>query len=296
MTRGDRFDPADAAAALPDDALKTLLIGDPERGWHAFVDQHSPTLVALIERAGVADRDAVGDVYVRVCERLAEDRCRRLRRFDPGRGPLVAWLTVVVRRVVVDWVRERAGRRRLFGSVRELDALTRRVFELYYWEQARVSEIVVRLRSEMPDEAVDSGRVLDALSRVDRALSDRQRRELVSQLARARMPSALDAADADEPVAAGADPESEAAVRELDERFAAALAQLPAEDAAILRLTYVQGWSLAVVRRALHLDELAGDRIERILAELRERLARVGIGAREAGTAGLRFLEEGETR
>ncbi|MGH7857430.1 MAG: RNA polymerase sigma factor, partial [Candidatus Binatia bacterium] len=175
-----------SATALTDDALRTLLIGDPERGWNAFVEQHSPTLLALIGRCGVSDRDAAAELYVRVCERLAADDCRRLRRFDPARGPLAAWLTAVVRNAVVDSLRAERGRRRHFASVERLDGFAQRVFELYYWEQSPVSAIAAQLASERPDEPVDLSRVLDALARVDQALSDRQRSELLSQLARQR--------------------------------------------------------------------------------------------------------------
>lgn len=117
---------------LSDESLRELLVEAPERGWRAFVDQYTPTLLALIARAGVADRDDAGDVYLLVCERLAENDRARLRRHDPARGALAARLTVLVRDVVVDWVRGRAGRRRLFRSIATLGAFERRVFELYY--------------------------------------------------------------------------------------------------------------------------------------------------------------------
>jgi RNA polymerase sigma factor (sigma-70 family) len=293
MTRGGRFGPADDPATLPDDALRTLLIGDPERGWHAFVEQHSPTLLALIERSGVSDRDAAAELYVRICERLAADDCRKLRRFDPARGPLAAWLTGVVRNAVVDWLRAERGRRRHFAAIERLDGFARRVFELYYWEQATVSETTARLAGERPEETVDVARVLDALTRIDEALSDRQRVELLSQLARERAARGHQPLEEIAPPAApGDDPERAAAVREIEARLAAALAELPAEDAAILRLTFVQGWSRAVVQRALRLPELAPARIRRILDALRERLAAAGVGAAEAATPGLRFLED----
>jgi DNA-directed RNA polymerase specialized sigma24 family protein len=281
---------------LSDDALRTLLIGDPERGWRAFIDQCSPTLVALIERAGAADRDAVNEIYVRVCERLAADDCRRLRRFDPAKGSLAAWLTIVVRHALVDWVRSRAGLRRLFGAVERLARFDQRVFALYYWDRLRVAEIVVELRREAPGEAIGTARVLDALARIDAALSDRQRRELLSQLARVRVSRGFDELEEGRDVATGDDdPERATASRELDARFASALASLPDEDAAILRLTFVQGWSRSVVQRALHLVELTDERLQGILRALRERLAADGIGAAEAATPGLRFLEDEPT-
>jgi DNA-directed RNA polymerase specialized sigma24 family protein len=283
----------DAESPLPsDDALRVLLAENPERGWRVFVDRYTPLLMSLIARAGVGERDDVADVYLRVCERLADDSCARLRRHDPRKGPLAAWLTVLVRNVVVDWVRSRGGRRRLFGAIRRLDALDQRVFELYYWNHRRPEEIAARLHEERgtPVELVD---VLGALQRVQDAMTDRHRGELLALLARTRGPVSLDDEEAGALAAAGPadDPERAAQVRELDALFTAALATLPPEDAAIVRLTFVQGWSRRQVQRALHLDRLTPDRMTGILERLREACRARRIRAVDAVTPGLSFLE-----
>ena len=278
---------------LSDEALRALLIEDPERGWRAFVDQHTATVLALIARAGVADRDDAADIYLRVCERLAEDECARLRRRDPGRGALAAWLSTVVRHAVVDWVRSRAGRRRLFRAIRRLDAFDQRVFELYYWEHRRPVEIaeLLRMRESRP---VDLSEVLAALSRIQETMTERHRSDLLALVARTRPAVSLDDPESSlEPAAAADDPEQSLGVREIDAHFAAALAELPPEDAAILRLTFVQGWSREQVRRGLRLERLGGERIAAILSKLRELLKARRVGAREAATKGLRFLEDG---
>src|SRR5512134_692580 len=120
---------------LTDRELRERLIVDAEAGWRAFVDQYTPRLLQLIEQCGVRDRDEAMDLYVHVCERLAADDCARLRKHDPGKGALAAWLATVVRRMLVDWVRSRQGRKRLFGSIRELAAVDQQVFELFYWRR-----------------------------------------------------------------------------------------------------------------------------------------------------------------
>jgi RNA polymerase sigma factor (sigma-70 family) len=280
-------------SALTDEALRALLIEDSERGWRAFVDQYTPTLVALIARAGVVDRDDAGDVYVRICERLAADDCARLRRHNPARGALPAWLTIVVRHAVVDWVRSRAGRRRLFGAIRRLPPFEQRVFQLFFWERRRATELVDILRGEQsPVDLVD---VLQALEKVQEAMSDRHRAELFALVARTAAPSSLDDEAMPEPASRGPtdNPEEAFSAREQDARFASALAALPAEDAAIIRLTFVQGWSRQRVQRALHLDHLTPDRIASILRKLRELLAARRLGPREAATPGLTFLQGG---
>lgn len=281
-------------AELTDLALHALLDRDPERGWCAFVDQYTATLVALIERAGVVDRDEVTDVYVLVCERLADNRCARLRRHDPARGALAAWLTIVVRHVVVDWARAQHGRRRLFGAIARLDGLHRRAFELYYWEHRTTGEMAELLSVEL-GRRVDLAEVLDALATIDRTMTDRHRSELLAFVARTRRPLSLEPDDP--PLAPGVvdrrpNPEESLRAKQLDEAFIAALRDLPPEDAAIVRLKFVRGWTRDAIRRALQLDELPAERVSRILAALRSKLADRGVGARDAVSPGLGFLEE----
>lgn len=276
-----------------------------------FVDQYTPTLLALIARDGVTDRDDVADVYLRVCERLAANGCERLRRHDARKGPLAAWLTVLVRHVVVDWIRSRAGRRRLFGAIRKLEPFDRRVFELYYWQQRRPSEIAGLLqtgqttftsRPEVGDTlrpgtarstSVDLVDVLAALQRIQEAMNDRHRAELLSLVARTRPSMSLTDLTDDAGIAGrpSDDPEHALHRRELDELFASALAALAPEDAAIIRLIFVQGWSRQKVQRALHLESLTTGRVSAILGRLRSLLSARGIGGREAATPGLSFLE-----
>ena len=277
---------------LSDADLHALLIEDPDRGWRAFVDRCTPTLVALIERTGV-DRDAVTDVYVRVCERLSENDCARLRRYDPNAGALAAWLTVVVRHVAVDWVRSRAGRRRMFACVRELGAFDRRVFELYYWEGWRPSEIAGLLESERrrPTSLVE---VFDAMERIHSVLTDRHRSQLMAHVARSRVAASLDTGEVPQTAtrATGPGPEGELRVRDVDRRFSDALRALPTEDAAALRLLFVQGWSHSEVQRALGLQDFGPAEVRAILDALKAALARMGLGRQDAATPGLTFLED----
>jgi len=266
----------------PDDQIRAALERDARAGWRAFIDAYTPRLLSHIERAGVRDHDEAMDVYVRVCERLSERDCERLRRHDPRKGDYGAWLATVVRNVIVDWVRSRAGRRRLFGAVKALDPTARRVFELFYWEDRTPTEIAGMLQAR--DPGVDLAAVFDALERVDRVLTDRHRRELLSTAARARRAASLDA----DPLGAEAipdtrrvDPETALAAAELERRFTQALAGLPPEDAAILRLRYVQGLSAAQVARALRIDGLPPSRLGAIVDRLRAALAAPGVARAE---------------
>lgn len=250
---------------------------DPET-WRAFVDRHTPTLLALIERAGITDYDEAMELYLSTCERLSADDCARLRRHDPAQGPMGVWLATVVRHVIVDWVRARAGRRRLFRAIEALAPREQATFELYYWHDRSPSEIC-ELLSTRERRPVTLAEVLDALDTIDAALSDRHRRDLLAMAVRSRVPASLEAQLEEgslEPRAPGADPETALRAREVTAALNAALASLAPEDAAIVRLKYVQGLTHHDIERALHLDRLTDARVKGIVAKLRARLTRTG--------------------
>jgi RNA polymerase sigma factor (sigma-70 family) len=263
-------------AAGSDAELSALLASDPERGWRAFIDTYTPALLSLIERVGIVDRDEAMEVYTRVCQRLSENDHAALRRRDPSAGSMQGWLAVIVRRAAVDYVRSRIGRRRIFGAVRALGRFHQRLFELYYWDARPLSEAAEVLRRELKQD-VSLETVLDGLETVDRTLSERHRAELISMVARSRAPLSLDAGDEGpagiEPAAPLPDPEAAMRIRELEHRLNRALAMLPAEDAAIVSLKYVEGLTREQIQRLLRLPELTEHRVRTIVAALRRSLA-----------------------
>jgi DNA-directed RNA polymerase specialized sigma24 family protein len=267
-----------APDAAFDERLRVLLDDDPDAGWRAFIDQYTPALLASIERAGISDRDEAMEIYVLVCERLSSHDCATLRRRDPAKGSLRGWLGVVIRRTVVDWVRSRVGRRRLFGAVRDLDRFHQRLFELYYWEGRSPAEAAQILAME-EKTAVSLGTVLDALQTIDTALTARHRSELLSLAARSRPAASLDDEDAPpiDVVAAAPTPEAALQVREMEEHLSRALAALPPEDAAIVSLKFGEGLTRAQVQRLLRLPELSEHRVRSILSALRALLEQPGV-------------------
>ena len=278
---------------LSDRALHDLLLQDAERGWRAFIDQYTPALIAFIKRTHVVDADEILDLYVRVCEHLGARDGARLRQHDPAQGSLLAWLAVVVRNVAMDWVRSRAGRRRVFAAVKALPALDQEVFEMYYWEERAASEIaeILRARYRRP---VGLAEVLDALARVQATLSQRQRAELVSlaqRSRRARGAQSVDGAPAPEPPDTRPDPELALRRKEAERVFADALARLTPEEAAIVRLKFVQGLTHREIQRALRLDRLTDDRVKGIMARLRGLLSGEAGVSTDASLPGLDLLE-----
>ena len=263
-------------SGLSDRELRERLIRDAGAGWRAFVDQYSPRLLQLIEQCGVRDRDDAMDLYVHVCERLAADDCARLRRHDPAKGALSSWLGTVVRRMLVDWVRSQRGRKRLFGSIKALSPVDQDVFDRYYWRRHSPSEMA-DLILDQAGRGIGLAAVFASLERIERALTERQRTDLMAMAARAGAAVALEDEDGEPivPIASDEpDPESALLATRRNEQLAVALQALPTEDRVIVSMRVVDGLTLAEIKRALHLDSLTPDRLTKILADLRHALER----------------------
>lgn len=253
---------------VSDESVMALLSADPARGWRTFIDQYTPTILAALERCGLRDRDEMMEVYTLVAARLSANQCQRLRA-RRATGSLASWLSVVVRHVVVDWVRSRAGRRRLFGVVKGLAPLDQRVFELFYWDRRRFTEIA-GLLSTSTGRSVTTGEVIEAMGRVNAVLTERHRSELLSTLARGRDPDPLESPDGDlviDPPDAAPSPEEAAIRREQHDRLEAVLRSLPPEDAAILRLHFDQ-LTLPELRRAMRLPSLTAERVAALVEQV----------------------------
>ena len=263
-------------SGLSDRELRERLISDADAGWRAFVDQYSPRLLQLIEQCGVRDRDDVMDLYVHVCERLAADDCARLRRHDPAKGALSSWLGTVVRRMLVDWVRSQRGRKRLFGSIKALPPVDQEVFERYYWRRHSPSEMADLILGPS-GRGIGLAAVFASLERIERALTERQRTDLMALAARSGAALALEDEEGEPvvPVASEApDPEAALLAERQSQQLAAAMQTLPAEDRVIVSMRVVDGLTLPEIKRALHLDSLTPDRLTKILADLRRALER----------------------
>ena len=199
---------------------------------------------------------------------------------------------MIVQRAAVDWVRSQAGRRRVFAAIRRLDRFDRRLFELFYWHGRRPAEAAESLRMELQED-VSLERVFDALERIDDALTARHRGEMLSMLARSRAAISLDGDDETQrvdPPADDPDPEMLLRAQEREQQLARALASLPAEDAVIVSLKFVDGLTRAQIQRFLRLHELTEHRVRSIVATLRARLSVAEREPARGGAADLRRL------
>jgi len=89
-----------------------------DAAWRSLIAEHS-RLLMHVARSVATEHDGTMDAYAFVLEQLRSDDFRSLRRFSPsGAGSFPTWLTVVARRMCVDFYRSRYGRVRAQDSNR----------------------------------------------------------------------------------------------------------------------------------------------------------------------------------
>ncbi|MCG8460460.1 MAG: sigma-70 family RNA polymerase sigma factor, partial [Holophagales bacterium] len=238
--------PGDPGPAT-DRELVEELRRDPGAAWPRFLDRYAGEMLGWLHDLGFDDDQAM-DRFVFVCEKLAADDCRRLRRIDHlgERGELVPWLRQVVRNLAVSRTWAETGRPRLPRPVEALGPLEQEVFRLHFWSGCRASESHARLLAA--GHEVELIQVYAALEAVYGVLGGNRRWRLSSGLERRRPPLSLDrpAASEDregspepaEPRFEGADPESAALAAEAADRLASALAGLTPEERLLVRLRF----------------------------------------------------------
>lgn len=239
-----------------DAELLRLFRDDPGRAWPVFLERYADRILGWLHHFGFDDDEAM-DRFVFVCERLAEDRCHRLRSIPRlgDDGELVPWLRQVVRNLTTTWARSTEGRRRLFRCIEELSDQDQEVFRLHCWHGLRASDVYERLRaSGRRIELID---VFGSLERIYGALTEAHRWRLLCQIGRVARPESLDAREAHtgwQPAETAADPETRAVVADERRRLATALGRLEARDRLALQLRYEETMDYREIAEVLACD------------------------------------------
>ncbi len=259
----------------PERLLEALDSGDPRGAWDELLAAYAP-LIHQVARLQERDPDHVSDVFLFVCERLSEERFRRLRRFDvAGAACFETWLRAVVRNLCVDWRRTRFGRLRAFRSITRLPLLEQETYHCLHEQGLPLEEAFLRLRPRFP--SLTREQLVEAAERVQQALTPRQL-WLLSRGNPESRPAPAGPGE-EEPARDVADPrpgpEALAEASERQESLSRALAELPASERLLVRLRYGQGLTLEQVARVAGVGDpqRADRRIRKVLEELRRRMS-----------------------
>jgi RNA polymerase sigma factor (sigma-70 family) len=89
------------------DLLQAVIAGDVA-GWQKFVLKYANFIYRAIDKY-CDDYDEKMTVFLHILEKLRENRFSRLSRFE-GKAKLSTWLTIVSRRLALDFLRAKYGR------------------------------------------------------------------------------------------------------------------------------------------------------------------------------------------
>jgi RNA polymerase sigma factor (sigma-70 family) len=250
--------------------IRDLGSDDADPAWIQFLERYSPLLQQVI-LLSVPGEDTQADCFVFVCEQLAANQFRRLRKFRPqGSATFATWLRAVTRNLCLDWQRKVFGRWQPFTWIRSLTALEQQVFRRTYEELCTPEQTLALLAPSFP--GVTAGMVEEAANRLGTRLSARER-WLLS--AREVHLESLDAIT-DEGDGAlrlqvrdfAADPERAAIEREHQASLQRVLAGLSKADQLLLRMRFEHGLTLQEIARiAGFKDAQSADRALRTLLE-----------------------------
>jgi RNA polymerase sigma factor (sigma-70 family) len=111
-------------------------ISDPESAWSEFLDQFSAHILRIITYM-LSDLDQKMDAYCCILDKIKSQNCRRITDYynESREYNFSVWLTVVVRNLCLDFVRDQRGRRRLPKYVQSLSHCDQLLYQYIYWKQ-----------------------------------------------------------------------------------------------------------------------------------------------------------------
>lgn len=152
--------------------LERLRSPAPLHAWKEFLDEYSPILYQVAS-ACTSDSEAAADCYVAICEQLAQNSFRRLRKFQiDGRASFTTWLWVVARNLCFDWHRKQKGRYRPFRSIQRLTQLELEIYMCRFERGLSPEQTLQKLVPTSP--GLDLAQVLRLEKRVESCLTSRQ--------------------------------------------------------------------------------------------------------------------------
>jgi len=264
--------------------LRALGGPDSAVAWRDFLDRFSPVLQQVIVLA-VNDSDAQMDCFVYVCEQLADNKFRRLRKFDPGgAASFTTWLRAVVHHLFIDWRRKNTGRFQPFSWVTSLSRVEQEVFRCLYHDGHTVESTFEVLSASAP------GLTHTAVEGIAEQLASRltPRERWLLSTRRLRIDSLDDFSDETPALSIpdlSATPERAAMDNEWQKTLEVALAALPASERLLIQMRFEQDLTLAEIARITGLKDAqtVDRRIRTALDTLRDRMS--GFSRRFPGKA-----------
>ncbi|HJX93769.1 MAG TPA: sigma-70 family RNA polymerase sigma factor [Pyrinomonadaceae bacterium] len=256
-----------------EDLLSKLDSPNAEEAWTQFLSDYSSHVYQVVRRHE-SDLDDIADCFQFVCERLIENRAKRLRKFKgEGTATFATWLRAIVRNLCVDWHRQKFGRHRQFRSISRLPVFDQEVFRLAYERATPPEECLRLLAAEFPN--ISAKQINESRARIEEVLTVQQRWLLANRTAARNGREATDLEESDAYFSlkgSGPDPEVQAIENEHKRKLERALAQLDAQDRLLIRLRFEEDLTLSQAAELLGLGnaQRADRKVKEILGRLFE--------------------------
>ena len=242
-----------------------------EEAWVPFLERYADVVYRAAQRA-TSDPDEARNLAADVLERMRADWPEVLRSFLASargeRADFSVWLAVVARRLAIDCLRSRYGRRTVPAGIRRAAPWLRRAWRLRVVEERPLEEVWSSLRS-LEGAPPSVGEL--ALE-----IAPYEGPQTPTGMARAKPPGLgeFEPASAPSPAASGG-----------REQLSKVLAKLSGDDRLLLRLYFLEGASAEALRR-LHGSATRSqvyNRIHTLLGKIRVQLESQGLSMEDLG-------------
>jgi RNA polymerase sigma factor (sigma-70 family) len=252
--------------------LRNLDSSDPKEAWTQFLTDYARQIYQVVRHFEL-DLDRSSDCFQFVCEQLARDRSRRLRKFKgEGSATFSTWLRAVVRNLCIDWHRKEFVRQRPFRSISRLSPFDQEVFRLIYERGIPPEESLAVLTSGFPN--VTQEQLVQSRERIESGLTVNQRWLLTKRGNHGNAGGVTSFDQTDELIPEIPDPrpnpEAQAVLNERKRKLERALANLSPKERLLIRLRFEQDLTLDQAAKLLGLGN--AQRTDRQLKQILERL------------------------
>jgi len=203
--------------------------------------------------------------------KLVENEYAVIRKFQ-GRSHLATFITIVVRRMVLDYRIHYWGKWHASAEAKRLGDLAVELEQLLNRDGRSIDEALPVLRAHHPDATRET------LEELAERLPERRARRRMVDLAEAEGVAAADDATEEYLLAA----ERQTTSQRLSHAMREAIGKLPEHDRLLLQLRFESGFTIAQISRSMQIEQkLLYRRMEKLLKDLRAELERAGIDPRE---------------
>jgi RNA polymerase sigma factor (sigma-70 family) len=203
--------------------------------------------------------------------RLVENDYAIIRKFE-GRSNLATFITIVVRRMFLDYRIHHWGKWHASAEAKRLGELAVELEQLLHRDGRTIDEALPVLRATHPETTRED------LQRIAERLPERRARRRMVDLAEAEGVATDDATE--ENVLAA---ERQTTSQRLSCAMREAIGRLPEHDRLLLQLRFESRMTVAQISRSMQIEQkLLYRRMDKLMRDLRAELERAGIDPRDA--------------